>query len=109
MFLLKINYLSIYVQQRKPELSLMTFSIHPPLPFDTFFFQSLKVQLMQESLRRIIETEESRMGEISYILKAALFRMLKLNHFIIILLKKEGLLAIDCLIFCLLHISVSTP
>lgn len=26
---------------------------------------------MQESLRRIIETEESRMGEIGYILKSA--------------------------------------
>lgn len=40
-----------------------------PLPF---FFPSLKVLLMQESLRRIIETEESRMGEISYILKSAI-------------------------------------
>lgn len=41
-----------------------------PLPF----FPSVKVLLMQESLRRIIETEESRMGEISYIVGTGLSR-----------------------------------
>lgn len=36
------------------------------------FFPSLQVLLMQESVRRIIEAEESRMGEISNILEMGL-------------------------------------
>ena len=35
-------------------------------------FSSLKVLLMQESVRRIIEAEESRMGKISNILEGEL-------------------------------------
>lgn len=41
------------------------------LPLPSLPFSSLKVLLMQESVRRIIEAEESRMGKISNILAPA--------------------------------------